>query len=136
MISMRKETTCEAAEAAYVATDMNFQRSREDIADPRLSILYQCNYDTLKKYVEEALFRKGSLASEYSDVYSVAVFDVDDRGSVKFAKESEFSGLMDILLKAVGKDRMCCVKQPIGQESLIDIIGKNFCKEWQKNWPL
>ncbi len=130
---MRNENTYEAT---YEATDMSLLRGREDIADPRSSILYQCNYNALRKYAEEAMEKHGSLSSEFSDIYSVAVFDVDDSGSVKFAKESEFSGLMDILLKAVGEERMFCVKQPIGQESLIDIIGKNFCKEWQKNWPL
>ena len=120
----------------YDATDMSLLRGRADMDDPTLSILYECNYNILKKYVQEAMYKHGSLSSEFSDVYSVAVFDVDDRGSVKFAKESEFSGLMSILIRAVGDERMCCVKQRIGQESLIDIIAKNFCKEWQKNWPL
>ena len=121
----------------YEATDMSLLRGRADMMnDPTESILYQCNYVTLKKYAEEAMNKHGSLSSEFSDVYSVAIFDVDDSGSVKFAKESELSALMSILIKAVGDERMCCVKQRIGQESLIDIIAKNFCKEWQKNWPL
>ena len=120
----------------YEATDMSLLRGRADMNDPTESILYQCNYVTLKKYAEEAMYKHGSLSSEFSDVYSVAIFDVDDSGSVKFAKESELSALMSILIKAVGDERMGCVKQRIGQESLIDIIAKNFCKEWQKNWPL
>lgn len=121
----------------YEATDMSLLRGKSDIADPTSSILYQCNYVTLKKYAEQAMQKHGSLSSELSDTHSVAVFDADEKsGSVRFANEDELSALMSILIKAVGDERMYCVKQRIGQESMIDIIGKNFCKEWQKNWPL
>ena len=126
----------------YESVDI-MRSKKEEKGHPEDFVLYRANASILEKYVGKALKEQGKLSNELvvrtdgsEQTYTVAVYDIDDTGHVMFANKEEFNALMDIIVTDVGIERMHSIRQRIGQDNEMEIIGKNFCKEWQKNWPL